>query len=558
MRAAHRTLLAAGLLQLAGAAGVHLAHRPPDWSSPERAPSFRSDAVSEHGWLSVRGPELVDEDGRPVTLRGVSLHGTQWFPPKPGWTVPSMVRMFGLSAVRVPAYVHAYSPRKSGEYWGGYLADPERITRRVQEVVDDAIAAGVYVLIDWHTQSDPGEHVEQAAAFFARMAARYGRYPNVIYEIANEPAGVGWPQIARYAERIIPVIRAEAPESVIVVGTPAFSKDTLAPLGAPLPYEDLLYALHFYAGGHSLDEVRSRTTYVRNAGLPLFVSEWAPSDVMMQVTDYEAAADWVDYLEAQGISWVAWSLGNKAEPASLLRPEAPLSGPWTVDDLSETGRWLLPRLRGPLPIAARLTSPGDAPVRSPPPEALFGVIGEGAAAPPEGVARIPFLPDARSDWSLLKSPGRLRRALRGRGGGWLPEWGLIGTGRTSPAVRALWAAEVLGVLAEAGVAGASYRPSGPEDRRAHRLAAQALRGALYPCASTQPALRCFLSRDSEGQIRLLALNTSPSEATLTLDIPGLDGALTARRPGGEVAAIAPGVDPVLPPRSLAVFTAPSG
>ena len=548
MRPAHRTLLAAAASWIS----------PADWSSPELAPSFRSGVVGEHGWLSVRGPRLVDEGGHPITLRGVSLHGPQWFPPRPGWTVPSMVRMFGLSAVRVPAYVHAYSPRKSGEYWGGYLADPERITRRVQQVVDDAIAAGIYALIDWHIQSAPGDQVEQAAEFFAQMAARYGGYPNVIYEIANEPAGVSWPQIARYAERIIPVIRAEAPESVIIVGTPAFSKDTLAPLRDPLPYENLLYALHFYAGSHSLDEVRSRTTYVRNAGLPLFVSEWAPTDVSMRVTDYEAAADWVDYLEAQGISWVAWSLGNKDEPASLLRPEAPLSGPWTVADLSEAGRWLLPRLHGPPPIAARLTSPGGTPARESPPATLFGVIGEDAAAPPAGVPRIPFRPDARSDWSLLKSPGRLRRALRDRRGGWLAEWGLDDPSQTSPEVRALWAAEVLGVLAEAGAAGANYRPSGPEDRSAHRLAAQALRGTLYPCASTHPALRCFLSRDGAGGIHLLALNTSPSEATLTLDIPGLDGALTARRPGGEVAAIAPGVDPVLPPRSLAVFTAAPG
>lgn len=35
-------------------------------------------------------------------------------------------------------------------------------------------------------------HTEEAKAFFASMAQKYGKYPHVIYELYNEPVEDNW------------------------------------------------------------------------------------------------------------------------------------------------------------------------------------------------------------------------------------------------------------------------------------------------------------------------------------------------------------------------------
>ena len=43
---------------------------------------------------------------------------------------------------------------------------------------------------------------------------------HVLYEICNEPnSGCSWEDIKTYANEVIPVIRENAPEAVILVGT---------------------------------------------------------------------------------------------------------------------------------------------------------------------------------------------------------------------------------------------------------------------------------------------------------------------------------------------------
>ena len=112
---------------------------------------------------------------------------------------------------------------------GGYCTDGNKdaLKALVREGVEYATDCGLYVIIDWHILSDgnPNTYLDQAKEFFREMSGEYAEYENVLYEICNEPnGGVSWNDIKAYAEQVIPVIREQDADGVILVGTPNWSQ----------------------------------------------------------------------------------------------------------------------------------------------------------------------------------------------------------------------------------------------------------------------------------------------------------------------------------------------
>ncbi len=295
--------------------------------------------VSHHAGLRVVKTRLLNKDADAALLRGMSSHGMQWYPKFARRGSIEATKKAGANVFRIAMYTDE----------GGYLSDPS-VKQDVIRAVDDTLSLGMYAIIDWHIlfDNDPMANADKAEEFFRDMSKRYKNEPGVIYEICNEPNGadVTWSgSVKPFAERIIPVIRENAPESVILVGSPTWSQDVDIAAADPLKYDNIMYTLHFYAGTHG-EELRSKCRRALEMGAPVFASEWGVSRADGSGGVFTEQSDvWLDFLEGLGISWCNWSLGDRDETSAALLPGAPEN--WSEEHLSESGRYVMDRLKRP-------------------------------------------------------------------------------------------------------------------------------------------------------------------------------------------------------------------
>ena len=299
---------------------------------------------SRCGALSVNGTQLVDQNGNPVQLRGISTHGLSWFP---NFVDQNAFRQFreewNVNVMRLAMYTHEN---------GGYCTDgnKENLKNIIYRGVQYATDNDMYVIIDWHVlqEQNPNVYKEEAKKFFSEMSEKYKDYNNVIYEICNEPnGGVGWSEVKSYAEEIIPIIRANDEKAIILVGTPNWSQRVDEAANDPITgYDNIMYTLHFYAATHK-DDLRNTMVNAINAGLPVFVSEYGICDASGNGgLDKDSAQKWVDTMNSYGVSYICWALANKNESAALIKSSCSKTSGFDDNDLSESGKWLYQTLTG--------------------------------------------------------------------------------------------------------------------------------------------------------------------------------------------------------------------
>jgi len=283
--------------------------------------------VKNHGRLKVTGTQLTDEHNQPVVLNGMSF-GWSCFHPRfyTAGAVNTLVKDWNCNVIRAALGV---------EPEGGYLQDSASSMKLITTVVDAAIKEGVYVIIDWHSHNI---RLKEARAFFKTMATKYHGYPNIIYELFNEPDYETWPEVKAYSIDLINTIRAIDPDNIILVGSPRWDQDVQLPAADPIKgYRNLMYTMHFYAGTHK-QWLRDRTDEAIAKGLPIFVSESAGMDASGDLKiDDEEWSKYISWMEAKKLSWITWSVSDKDETCSVLNKSASSDGGWMDKDLKESG-----------------------------------------------------------------------------------------------------------------------------------------------------------------------------------------------------------------------------
>ena len=284
-------------------------------------------SVKKHGRLSVNGTQLVDQKGKPVVLRGMSFGWHNFWPRfYNAGAVKWLHKDWKCSVVRAAMGIE---PAK------GYLKDSSDSRQKIEAVVDAAIKEGMYVIIDWHSHNI---NLEESKHFFAAMAAKYGKYPNVIYEIFNEPDYEKWSEVKAYSAEIISTIRAVDPDNIILVGHPHWDQDIHVVADDPLVgFKNIMYTVHYYAATHK-QFLRDRCDYALKKGIPIFISESAGMEASGNgALNDEEWNKWIEWSEKNKISWITWSVSDKDETCSVLKKTAASDGKWKDEDLKESG-----------------------------------------------------------------------------------------------------------------------------------------------------------------------------------------------------------------------------
>jgi len=309
------------------------------------AAETRGTPVAANGQLRVCGVRLCNQQGRPIQLRGMSTHGLQWFAGcYRAASLTALAEDWRADLLRIAMYVQE----------GGYETDPAGFTGRVNKLVDQAESRGLYAIVDFHTLNpgDPNHNLARAKTFFRTVSARNAAKKNVIYEIANEPNGVGWGAVKSYAEQVIPVIRANDPDAVIIVGTRGWSSLGVSD-GAgfgeitadPVRAGNIMYAFHFYAATHR-DNYRAEVRRAA-AALPLFVSEFGTVGADGGgAVDVASSTAWLDLLDQLKIGYANWTFSDAGEGSAAFKPGTCAGSTFAgTRMLTESGAFIRSRIR---------------------------------------------------------------------------------------------------------------------------------------------------------------------------------------------------------------------
>lgn len=240
----------------------------------------------------------------------------------------------GFDTVRIPVRWSAHT--------GGapYYKIDERFFRRVSQVIDQALANNLQVIVNVHhfeeLNEDPHANYNKFMALWSQIAPRYKNLPKSVYfEVINEPSGAFQGDLMRrVVTDAFKKIRESNPTRIIIMGGDEWSNIKTLPSIPSIRDSNQVHTFHYYdpfefthqkaswtdlknsrtvRWGSSADkrQLKAAAEYAarvqRKTGIPIFLGE---------IGAYEKAPykDAVDYtretrlaFENAGISWCAWN-----------------------------------------------------------------------------------------------------------------------------------------------------------------------------------------------------------------------------------------------------------
>lgn len=291
-------------------------------SSQPEAPAKEATPVDYYGEMKVVDGKITgSKTGEPMRVTGMSFFWSNWS--QKYYTadyVDYLVDDFNCEIVRC-----SYGINDEG------VPHDTSCEALIEDVINQAIERGVYVIVDWHAHS-AHKNTDEAVKYFSQLAQKYGQYDNVIFEVYNEPTNYTWKAVKEYAETVIAEIRKYS-DNLIIVGSPQWSQKVESAANNPIDDENVAYTLHFYAGTHD-KWLRDSGDRAMAAGIALFITEWGSVNADGNgAIAKESTEEWFKWIDENGLSSCNWAVNDKDEGSSIFVEKSD-------DVLTETGEYI--------------------------------------------------------------------------------------------------------------------------------------------------------------------------------------------------------------------------
>ncbi len=165
---------------------------------------------------------------------------------------------------------------------------------------------------------------------------------------------MSWPKIKSYAEQLVPVIRAEDPDSLIISGTNGWStfghsdeQDPSVVLDNKVDATNFMYSFHFYAKEHRDDYVSVLDRV--SSQVPVFVTEFGTQEATGDgPNDFAMSQKYIDLMKRKKISWTNWNFSDDERSGAVFK-EGTCSGTsfGGTGKLKPAGVWVRDIVRAP-------------------------------------------------------------------------------------------------------------------------------------------------------------------------------------------------------------------
>jgi hypothetical protein len=317
----------------------------------------------------VQGSQLIDASGHPFVLHGAQIESSLIFanswgnPRKSPTTILNsktfqvMAQDWKMNALRLPL-----------SNWL-YAKDTANYMNIVDQVIQEANAAGLYVVIDLHDNAKsgspygPGSDLPKTEdiTFWKAIATHFKDNSMVMFDVFNEPKARDWQtwlhgggtiggtKIVGFQD-LVDAVRSVGAKQIIVVepGSIAGGPDSVGGWSTignnTIKDPNIVYSLHIYSSiSLPPNQQDAKWGPILNH-YPIYYGEWAflpnsfipiqcrsvPHDQADQVV-----SNFLQYMASRHASWTAWSFTpmHLIQDTSSFTPTT-LDIPWTCGDTS--------------------------------------------------------------------------------------------------------------------------------------------------------------------------------------------------------------------------------
>ncbi len=263
--------------------------------------NYQQNKESQLPWLSTSGRFIVDEEGRPVILRGVNVASISWgykdwFPK----AVEVAAKDWGVNVIRARVYQDKY------------FENPEEFFQIMEEtIIGPARKLNLYIILNpWIGENEPLPN-EQTFIFWQEIARRYQNDPAIIYDVLAEPYDVSRVQVWEANKKLIEAIRQVHPKSLIMVTGVGWGREINSYLNNPLPYKNIVYRTNPYNKTGEFEAIFGRIARF----YPVFIGEFG-ADGFPPMTR-ESVEELLLLANKLSLGWTAWNFHSVGCPCLL-------------------------------------------------------------------------------------------------------------------------------------------------------------------------------------------------------------------------------------------------